>query len=90
MFGSLRQVFGILFLIALAPLVAYFLVLIIRLLMMCSRKGGSPLTFSAVLRGLKTYVVSHNNDMVAKVRRQALIEEEEEMEQTTLTDMQVI
>ena len=87
-FGSFRHVFGILFLIALAPLVAYFLVLIVRLFMMCSRKGVNPLTFSAVLRGLKTSVVSHNNDMVATVRKQALNGEEEDMEQTALTDTQ--
>ena len=55
---------------------------------MCSRKGVNPLAFSAVLRGLKSSFVSHNNDMVATVRKQALNRKEEEMEQTALTDMQ--
>ena len=43
--------------------------------------------FLAVLRGLKTAAISHNDNLVAKVREQALIEDEEDTEHTALAEL---
>ena len=64
--------------------VTFFLVLAIRLFMMCCRKGASPLTVSAVLRGVKTASVNHHDEMVVRIREQALIGNREDNEHTAL------
>ena len=68
-------------------MVIFFLVLVIRLFMLCCKRGAGPLTVSAVLRGLKTAAVNPNDEMKAKVREQTLIEDEEDTEHTALAEL---
>jgi hypothetical protein len=73
--GSWTQhVIEIIFLIILAPVVLFLIVVIFRAIMMCIRR---KLTLKAMARGFKTTLVNQNDHILASVQRQALISEEE-------------
>ena len=71
-----RKALVILFSICLMPVMAYTLVLIIQICMMCFRMGPNLLTVSAVFKSLKSSFTRHNSNMVETIRIQALNEEE--------------
>jgi hypothetical protein len=77
-------VIEIIFLIILAPVVPFLIVVIFRAIMMCIRR---KLTLKAMARGFKTTLVNQNDHILASVHRQALISDEERPEQEPMGNM---
>jgi hypothetical protein len=85
--SSLKQAFVIIVLAAIIIPAIFFLILAIRLIVMCCRKGAGPLTISAVLRGAKAAVSSRNDEMLASVKEHALLGNDEDAENTAMTEL---
>jgi hypothetical protein len=84
--SSLKQAFVIIGVTALIIPAIFFLILAVRLVVMCCRKGAGPLTISAVLRGARAAVSSRNDEMLASVKEHALLESSEDAENTAITE----
>jgi hypothetical protein len=84
--SSLKQTFVIIGVTALIIPAIFFLILAVRLVVMCCRKGAGPLTISAVLRGARAAVSSRNDEMLASVKEHALLGHNEDAENTTITE----
>jgi len=79
-----QHVIEIIFLIILAPVVLFLIVVVFRIIMMCIRR---KLTLRAMTKGFKATLVNQNDRILASVHRQALISEEEQPEQDPMSNM---
>ena len=74
----------IIFLVILAPVMLFLIVINVRSIMMCVRK---KLTLRAIAKGFRATLVNQNDHILASVQREAILSDEEESEQEPMSDM---